>query len=360
MAEYSYRTVDLKTNQVLEDVDLTNVKIQRKLSAVGSLTADLFIPDGQRGRLLELATTPGRTGIYALRNDVPLWGGVIWKRDWNERDFTYALNCGSWESYAYHLVQINTFQFSGVDQLQIAYQLLSNSQLTQNSQISFPNLTSGFKRDRSMFSYERKTVGAELDALAKLENGFDYRVANYLDTNGALARRYEFGYPTFGKTLTNTSADLIFSYPGNLQPYKHTEDAENSGWRAYGVGAGEGTDTVLATSADNRFLSNGWPLLETVSSYKTVERYDTLLAHTQADLKDTLPPIESYTFQLTPESELDVFDISEGDRAIFSIGSRRWDTPRAFTARIALIDITPEDDETLETIAVGLVDGEDL
>lgn len=357
MTEYSYRTVDVKSNLILEDLDLTDVKFQRRLSGIGTLNASLWLPSGSRGRIIDTSTEPGRTGIYVLRDNQPVWGGIIWKKNWNEATSRYDLTCGSWESYLYHVVQTQTFNFTSVDQFQIARRLLADNGVDAEINLDLPltSAASGFLRDRSMYAYERKTVGLEFEQLAGLQNGFDYRIENYITSAGVLNKRLLLGYPQLGRTYTGDGADLTFSYPGNLQPYKHDTDAENSGWTVYGVGSGEAEATVLAQATDASYRDAGWPRLDLVSPYKTVLVQDTLQSNVNRDLAQLKPSEESLTLQVTATSDLQLGDFAEGDRALFTLSSRRWDQPRRFTAQIALIDVTPSSADALETVALGLI-----
>lgn len=360
MTRYSYRTVDVKSNLILEDVDLTGVKFQRRLTGVGSLNASLWIPSGPRGQVIDAATEPGRTGIYVLRDGTPVWGGIIWKKSWNEETSSYDLTCGSWESYLYHVVQTQTLNFSNTDQFQIARRILADNGIAAEIGLDLPPITatSGVLRERNMYAYERKTVGAELESLAKLENGFDYRIENYVTEAGTLGKRLLLGYPQLGRAVSGDGRDLVFSYPGNLQPYKHEQDAEGSGWTVYGVGSGEAEATVLAQATDSTYAVAGWPRLDVVVPYKSVLVPATLQSNVNRDLAQTKPSEESLTLQINATSDLQLGDFAEGDRALFQLNSRRWATPRLFTAQISLIDVTPSTSDAIETVALGLINEE--
>jgi hypothetical protein len=538
LAQYVYRTVDLQSNAVLEDIDLQDVQFNIKLSAVGDLTGKLFVPTTKRGLLLDDATVPGRTGIYVLRDGIPVWGGIIWKRDWDESDCTFSLSCGSWESYAYHILQLNTLSYTSTDQFQIARDLLAKNGLHIESGITWPvNLNSGFNRQRNMYSYEYKTVGLELEQLAGLEHGFDYTVDSYVKTDGSFGRRYRFGYPRLGRTasLNPATNSLTFDYPGNLAPFKLTEDAEEGATSLFALGSGEGQamlvaqagdgtlgvgatpqQTLAATAIFNQLNSNPnsvdvntwrwsgcpsyvttygpylqdlaeqdnvsavqttttttgsvpeptqaaqliydrmnaglsifedwswsgnpalvskyndylnqsawnagvnvtdvpaskawllgyiaahpapsttsvtgtdwasvktwlttyannhpapyifdptpdtvygpWPRLDAVTQYKDVLFKTTLQEHANEDLKQVLPPIDSWTFQLAADSDVQLPDIGIGDSAVFRLSSRRWRDPKIMIRRITEIKVKPGTHAELEVIELGLSEERD-
>lgn len=357
MTRYAYRTVDVKSNVVLEDIDLQQVQFTTKLSAPGDLDGTLFVPESQRGRLLDSATFPGRTGLYVLRDDIPVWGGIIWKRSWDESKATFRLGCKSWESYAYHVTQRLTKNYTNTDQLIIARDLINDAGIPTQSGITAPaSGTSGRLRERHMFAYEFKSIGLELEQLAGLEDGFDYTVQSYVLPSGEFGRRYVFGYPRLGRTanLDPGANSLTLDYPGNLAPFALVEDAETGAWRIFSIGAGEGSLMKWKTAQDTTYDSSGWPLLDEVTQYKDVSVDATLQSHANEDLKKSRPPIDSWTFQLAPDSDVKLSDISIGDSAVFRLRSRRWENSLQMIRRIAEITVTPGDAGELEKIQLGL------
>lgn len=537
MAKYAYRTVDLQSNAVLEDIDLQDVEFNIRLSNAGDLSGKLFVPESKRGLLLDDATVPGRTGLYVLRNGTPVWGGIIWQREWDEATSTFSLSCGSWESYAYHLLQLNNMKFTNTDQFTIARQLLANNGLDVESGIGWPTIAlSGVTRQRDLYAYEYKTVGLELEQLAGLENGFDYTVESYIKTDGSFGRRYQFGYPRLGRaaSLNPSSNSLTFDYPGNLAPFKLAESAENGATSLFAIGSGEGEAMLVAHAGDGslglgplpgatqaamairdrigatgsinptnilnwtwpgapavvfqygaylgdlcyrddvgpfqtsvttngelpdgtkaaqdiydrmnsggairendwgwtgapRYVTNWggallyiyltenkgdvqdiaaskaflqrwvkehpalqtvtvtgidwdpvvdwlqeyidthprayrfnptpdtaygpWPRLDATASYKSVVYMSTLQSHANEDIKQLLPPIDSWTFQLAPDSDVQLPDINIGDSAVFRLTSRRWREPKIIIRRITEIRVRPGTPETLEVIELGL------
>lgn len=358
MVTYVYRTVDLRSNIVLEDIDLRGVQFSTVLNAVGDLNATLYVPDTIKGHLLENATIPGRTGVYVLRNGVPVWGGIIWKRDWDESSFTYRLTCESWESYAYHYVQRLDKVYTSTDQMQIARELITQTTPSIQSQTGIePPVasTSGILRQRYMYGYEFKTVGLELEKLSALIGSFDYRVENYIKSDGSFGRRYILGYPRLGNTADITDpSSLTFDYPGNLLPFSLHEDAGSGAWNVYSVGSGEGSAMLWSQFKNLRYDDAGWPQLDEVTQYKSVAIQATLDQHAGSDLGASLPPIAVWDFSLAPDSDVTIQDFSVGDSAVFRIQSRRWNGPVVFVARIARIEVTPPAPGGLEQVKLTL------
>lgn len=358
MTEYRYQTVDLRSNAVLADLDVQNVDFSVKLSGVGELNGSVFVPESVVGTIIDQATIPGRTGLYVLRNRTPIWGGIIWKRRWMEDDLKFQINCKSWESYAYHVTQRLNKNYTSSDQLLIARELITQADIDDYSQITAPTTgTSGRNRQRVMWAYEFKSVGLELEQLAGLEDGFDYRVESYIKGDGSFGRRYLFGYPRLGRTASSSdSTSLGFDYPGNLAPFEHEEDAETSAWRVFTVGAGEGTEMIWKTAQDTAYDTAGWPRLDAVTQYKDVSIPATLQEHANEDLKAIKPPIDTWTFQLSASSDIGLSDFSVGDSAIFRLRSRRWTTPLEIIRRIMGIRVRPGDGGEVEQVQLSVGD----
>lgn len=360
MATYLYRTVDLRSNVVLEDVDLKNVSFTLVLNGQGELSANLYVPDSVKGRLLENATIPGRTGLYVLRDDRPIWGGIIWKRDWDEVTKTYRLTCATWESYAYHIIQRLNKAYTVTDQNQIARELITQTSPTIESQtgIEPPDyVASGVIRQRYMYGYEFKSVGLELEKLSSLINSFDYEVQNYIKPDGSFGRKYALGYPRIGRNASISDPNsLTFDYPGNLLPFSLHEDAETGAWVVWSIGAGEASLMLWSEAIDTQYDSDGWPRLEEVTQYKSVDNQATLDSHATNDLNGSLPPIAVWDLALAPGSDLTLADFSVGDSAVFRIHSRRWIKPVIFVGRIAEVTVTPPDPGQFEQVKLKLTE----
>src|SRR5690606_34223265 len=220
-------------------------------------------------------TTPGRYGLYIMRNGIPVWGGMIWKRqyDSSESGGTMTLSGKTFESYFYHRFQRQTKYWANEDQLEIARWLVTSNGSAAALSIEVDDATSTRFRERTMFGYEFKTTGEELEQLANLIDGFDWNVVVGLDSNQRPTRKLTFYYPEAGVRRDKTS--LQFEYPGVIKSFTMTDDAESGGNYIWAIGAGEGSEMLFESSSDYGQLSNGWPMLEASRSHKSVLRPST-------------------------------------------------------------------------------------
>lgn len=101
--EYRYVLTDLMTNTVIGELPFTDVTYGRGLKAAGSFSGATPVILGKtNGYDLYETTLPGRTGLYVLRNNVCVWGGIIWTRDYDLKSRSLTVTGQEFTSYLYH------------------------------------------------------------------------------------------------------------------------------------------------------------------------------------------------------------------------------------------------------------------
>lgn len=279
---YTYWFTDLRSNKVIAELPMQNINYENKLSAIGDASGTIKInPETSRLNILS-ATAPGKTGMYILRDGQPVWGGIVWKRNYSTSGRSVNITAKTFESYFDHRFQAQTKYWANEDQLNIARWLLENNGSAAAINIEVSNAVSTRFRERAMFYYEFKTTGNELFDLSNLIDGFDLNVSLYLAPDGSIGRRFDFYYPYAGVAKQNTT--LLFDYPGAIKDFTLSEDAESGGNEIWAIGAGEGTEQVTTVSRDEDELAAGWPKLQASRAYKSVVRPSTLQQHSDADL----------------------------------------------------------------------------
>lgn len=102
---YTYRTIDLTTGFTLNDLPLQCDSLPRAVGGDADTTMTLQLGDPDVSALEpKKSTTPGRTGIFAMRDSVPVWGGIIWARKYSRATRQLELTCSTVESYWRHRV----------------------------------------------------------------------------------------------------------------------------------------------------------------------------------------------------------------------------------------------------------------
>lgn len=110
----SYRilTTDLLSNKVIAEIPFTGSKYTLGLSAAGEFSGDVYVNSETVKLGLYEATKPGKTGLYVLRDDKCVWGGIIWAREYNVNDRTLGVSASEFTSYFHHRKIWKTFTTS--------------------------------------------------------------------------------------------------------------------------------------------------------------------------------------------------------------------------------------------------------
>jgi hypothetical protein len=98
-AQYRYFTTDLLTNTVLAEIPFSGVSFERSIKAAGSFGGSIpVIPETASMNIYE-STMPGKTGLYVVRDQECIWGGIIWSRSYDVVDKMLSVNASEFTSY---------------------------------------------------------------------------------------------------------------------------------------------------------------------------------------------------------------------------------------------------------------------
>lgn len=101
-AEYRYFTTDLLTNTVLAEIPFKGVSFERSIKAAGPFNGTIpVIPDTASMDLYN-STMPGKTGLYIVRDQECIWGGIIWSRSYDVLERSLSVNASEFTSYLHH------------------------------------------------------------------------------------------------------------------------------------------------------------------------------------------------------------------------------------------------------------------
>jgi len=109
--QYRYFLTDLLTNQIISEVPFKGVSYERVNRRAGTFEGTIPFVEATRGLNLYESTMPGRTGIYVLRNNVCVWGGIIWSRSYDGLSQELSVSGGEFMSYFYHRQIWQTIQY---------------------------------------------------------------------------------------------------------------------------------------------------------------------------------------------------------------------------------------------------------
>lgn len=123
--KYKYLIAKVFDGSFVMDVPFSNVSWERKINSAGSFSGSIAIPgtglpEDSRYTYSEdhfdlyNSTLPGKNAIYVMRDDVIVWGGIIWARDYDITTKVLNVNALEFVSYLYHRVFWKTFDFPEV------------------------------------------------------------------------------------------------------------------------------------------------------------------------------------------------------------------------------------------------------
>ncbi len=101
-ATYRYFVVNLVTNQAIAEIPFKGVSYERALKGAGAFSGTISVSDETAHLQLYESTMPGRTALYVVRDDVCVWGGIIWSRSYNVNDRVLSVSASEFTSYFYH------------------------------------------------------------------------------------------------------------------------------------------------------------------------------------------------------------------------------------------------------------------
>lgn len=306
---YRYALHDLLTRaELVEHIPVEITDYSRALTEAGSMTAALNLADDRNLKFDPWSNTlPRRTTLVVLRDEVVIAEYIIWQRPpYKPSDRKLNISASEIRSYFDHRLlrpttgpgSAKTLSFTQADQFDIFRALLADCQaVTFNGQPvgdigieADPTVMSGVLRDHrdvqdtadAYHGYEFATYGDLLDTLANLDNGFEWRIDSYLDSDRTLRRALRLGYPTLGHAPDVDAVTL--EYPGVVADYEWPEDGSTSANYIATIGAGEEAALLWGEAYSSAELAAGWPLLERTTSYKSATSTTILNAHATADV----------------------------------------------------------------------------
>jgi hypothetical protein len=108
---YRYFLTDLLSNQVISEVPFKGVSFERANKRAGGFSGTIPFIEATKGIDLYEATMPGRTGLYVMRNNVCVWGGIVWSRSYDVSSRNMSVDASEFISYLYHRQIWQTIQY---------------------------------------------------------------------------------------------------------------------------------------------------------------------------------------------------------------------------------------------------------
>jgi hypothetical protein len=351
--EWTFLTADIRTNSIIAELPVANSQVSQVLNGVGSLTGDIPLSVPLINNVdIDAATLPRRTAIYAIREDLILFGGIIWTRSFQPSTNVLRIGAGDFWSYYAHRRIKSTLTYTATDQLAIAQAIMNYTKVAVGGDIGvlIGTDTSGKNRDATYNSYETKVVQDAVTQLSALEGGFDFSIDLVYDVNvaGGIRKNFRLWYPRKGSSFLTTG--LMWELPGAILDYTYPEDGSSCANDVVSLGSGNGPQMLISESADPNQVTQGYPLLEDVTSYKDVVVQATLDDHAKADVRARSGLIVLPTFDVRADVDPIIGSYSVGDEARFRITDTRFPKTLDTFFRIIMIETTPPSDTSPELV----------
>lgn len=297
----TYRALlcDLRSDQVLDVLPLTDVSLDDYIGKVGAATSTIPRPNLQLATRARAAVEPGRTALWIERGPEIWWGGVLWTANVTSNDRGHLglqVQAGGWASYLDHRTVFHTQEATATDQFDIVRGLLDYAQNMPGGDIGIeygPEL-SGVLRDRTYRRHDQPHIRELIDQLGAVDGGFEWRIMSYRDPgSGRRIQKMQLGSPI----IKAGTSEIVLDHPGPVLSYGWLIDAtvQANAWQCRGASDNKNqTQESLPLLSEllvaDEEIAAGWPRLDGTSDYSTVTEPATLAAHASADLAASLHP----------------------------------------------------------------------
>lgn len=293
-ARYSVVQTDLKTGSVVTELPVTGIGYTDTLNAAGTATVGipLAAPEADPGKLIV-----GSTGLAVLRNDSPVWGGIVWGAAADLAAGTLTLSASGYHSYYAHrfLDAKKGYATTGNDQSLILKEWFGYANANGGIGTDTSTVTgTGHNRSRKWSFYEFKNMAEAIEEMADDLNGFNFRYEAYwipgvgrrVGNRFRIARRGSVSFPQLEHRVNcNTTA---VNYDG-------TQLAT----QAYAFGADLGTGAKPYASASNPALTG--PRCVAVATYADTKTTASLIPKAAAMANVGSQPIAVPALTLYPD-----------------------------------------------------------
>ena len=375
MSDYRYVTTQLyqsgsTPNPIIGEYLFTRVNFTQQLSSIGTFTGEILLSGLDPNTTnIEAGTTPGKVALYVFKGSTPVWGGIIWHREWDAENQLLKITATEMLSYYQHRILNNMtgsanystnadgsgtgvagIVYTNADPIYIIHDLLTACNAKSHGNIgvtwasSNPSSVSGGATvTRTFFDFELKTPYQAWKDLAQGASYLDFAIKPVM-SGGNITNQLIVGTPTLGTTYNAAStSSLNFQFPGNVVSYTYTEDSTRVGNYLYGIGYGANQARIIDKHYDSSKItgSGTWPLLEDSVNYVDIVTPALLSTITTGKLAAvSYPPT---TVQIVTNTYTDplygTYNIGDGVNLI--IADDRFNGGVAGTYRIIGIDVQP-------------------
>lgn len=361
MPTYRYYAADILTGNVIAELPLYGVYMDKRLSTAGNFNGTFRLGTGRYldDALLD-ATQPGFRSIFCERDGELIWGGICWSRTYEALGKYCSITGQTYESIWDHVVFNEHVIQQQVEQVDIFQTLVNQIQAQASNNfgmtLSMP-AASGIKRTILLPSYEFHFASDALSQLIGVDNGLEYTVDISASATPDLpTKTVRVGYP---KLTAGTSAiSEAYDFPGTIVNYWMPENASRGGVQAGVLGAGSGNKVLRAVAVDGDKVSAGYPMWWIVNSYPELGTQQQVTDRAREDLQTYGMPVKAPTFQLSQDHQFNSWN-RLGDYFTVRVQDARFPDGQTFTNRLIGWSLSPQSTDSEEQLQF-VVEGDDF
>lgn len=345
MSRYSYAAYDWRTGVIIDELHLRDVRFNQSLNNYGDFTAEVALEPKQRPYDIELSLQVARTAIFALRDGVPLWGGMLWVTDY-EGDGSFKIGASEygswWDSRAIKRDQDGATVgdkdlFTHISDYYRDLHTSSYGAMGLVAGSNWYNKLCGARSEVTLATRDRQSYYSALEHLSRIDNGIDFGFDVRLSTASKPEFVLNVSYPWRGVTAATTQ--LVFSKSpsgGNIMKYSWPTDGTGLATTFEAIG-----DINIKNFTNTSMLASGYPPLDRSAMFSGVVNDSTLQAHATSEARLRSKPATLPRLLVRPSADPVIGSYSTGDVARIEIEDSRFPNGMLAYGRIISMSISP-------------------
>lgn len=355
---YTAYVCETVTGKNLGPLDCKIDAWSRELNGTDTATVSLY-PSSKGGLSvanrdwLRLITQGPRMSLVIEWNTGPasagsiVFAGPIWQRSWDgKRTQITAQGVRSlfarrkalmWTlPYASQTVTYNNMTLGSIAVSLVQNVALAGAKAGSSLPIVFPTIIpdSDATHTRTYNGYSLTNIDRCLTELTNVINGPDIDFTPSWTSAARTQLQYTMRVGTTAQPKLMQAAPISFdaSQPKSaVKLFTAVDDARSMATTEWALGAGQGIGTLVSVAQSTSLTSQGWPLLEQQTDYKTILDQITLDAHTAGDLATFTAPITQFGLTVDITQPPTFGSYLPGDNVFVAVRNHVWipDSPPA-------------------------------
>ncbi len=347
----------IQNRQVIATLPWSTLSYEARINSAGQMTATIPIMDGGMSDIL----LPGRVLIGVLRGSMPVWSGIMWKRQMNPGG-SMTIGCEEILSYWDRRRIRQTMIFTQIDQASILATLFTLPQQDANGNLGVTmvgNTITGVRRDRSYYGYDRKSYGEMIRNLCGVVDGPDIK-NDPVYVNGIWSDQVRVGYPRLGRTLANSQITFIVGVNCSIEYWQEDAASTTTIIDCLSTNPSDAANPLVSSYEAQFMYGAGWMRMEDALSFTDVSVQATLNEKSKAEQAARSGVILTVTISLPDADEdpiLGTYGVGDDCRLIVP-PSPAFVDGYDIQVRIASISVNAgQRDEVKVQMVPALIDG---